>query len=65
MGEATRIVRLPDDLHADLKTAATEDDRSLNGEIVWLLRQALTARRSNPRIGYPCPAPQGSDSPPA
>lgn len=58
-------LRLPDDVHADLKAAAAEDDRSLNGEVVWLLRQALTARRSNPRIGYPGPAPQESDSPPA
>jgi hypothetical protein len=57
-------VRLPDDLHAALTDAAAEDERSLNGEILWLLRDALE-RRSNLRIGYPGPAPQGSDSSPA
>jgi predicted HicB family RNase H-like nuclease len=37
-------IRIPDDLHADLATAAAEDQRSLNGEILWLLRQAIAAR---------------------
>ncbi len=37
-------LRLPDDLHDALKAAAVEDARSLNGEILWLLRQALAQR---------------------
>lgn len=37
-------VRLDDDLHAQLKAAAAEDDRSLNGEIAWLLKAGLRAR---------------------
>jgi len=37
-------LRLPDDLHAALKAAADEDQRSLNGEILWLLRAALAQR---------------------
>lgn len=34
-------VRLPPDLHAALKSASERDQRSLNSEIVYLLRQAL------------------------
>lgn len=37
-------IRIPDDLHAALKTAAEADERSLNGEILWLLKAALAAR---------------------
>jgi len=37
-------VRLPDDLHAQLVQAAQEDTRSLNGEIIHLLRLALKRR---------------------
>ena len=37
-------LRLPDDLHAALKAAAEQDERSMNGEILWLLRSALAAR---------------------
>lgn len=37
-------VRLPEDLHARIKTAAEADHRSINGEIVWLLEAGLTAR---------------------
>lgn len=38
-------VRLPDDLHRFITTAATEDERSINGEIVWFLREAQARRR--------------------
>jgi predicted HicB family RNase H-like nuclease len=34
-------LRLPDDLHARLVKAARREQRSLNGEITWLLTQAL------------------------
>ena len=37
-------LRLPDDLHALLVEAAKTDDRSLNSEIIHLLRQALDNR---------------------
>ena len=41
-------VRMPDDLHAALKTLAEQDRRSLNAEIVVLLEQATVeqTRRS-------------------
>lgn len=34
-------LRLPDDLHALVVEAAQQDTRSLNGEIIHLLRLAL------------------------
>ena len=37
-------LRLPDDLHAQLAEAAKADTRSLNSEIVHLLRRALERR---------------------
>ena len=61
-------LRLPDDVHAQLVSLAAEDQRSVNKEILWLIERyvdATRARRSNPGIGYPGPAPQGSDSSPA
>ena len=48
-GEGERTMRfslrLPADLHAELEALAEQDTRSLNGEIVYLLRQAVTARK--------------------
>ena len=38
-------LRLDDDLHAQVKQASEDDERSLNGEIAWLLRTALEDRR--------------------
>jgi predicted HicB family RNase H-like nuclease len=38
-------VRIDDpELHRQLEVAASEDERSLNGEIVWLLRAGLDSR---------------------
>jgi predicted HicB family RNase H-like nuclease len=37
-------LRVPDDIHEQLVAAAETDDRSLNREILWLLRAALAAR---------------------
>jgi hypothetical protein len=37
-------VRLEDELHAQLKEAAGEDSRSLNGEIITLLKSGLHLR---------------------
>jgi len=34
-------VRIPDDLHARVVAAAATGHRSLNGEILWLIEQAL------------------------
>lgn len=42
---ARLILRLPADLHAALTDWAREEERSLNGHIVYLLRRALTERR--------------------
>lgn len=36
------FVRLPSDLHAQLVELARREDRSLNGQIVHLLRRALS-----------------------
>jgi predicted HicB family RNase H-like nuclease len=34
-------LRVPEDLHARLAAAAKADQRSLNGEVLWLLTAAL------------------------
>jgi hypothetical protein len=34
-------VRIPDDLHARVKTASESDRRSLNAEILWLIERGL------------------------
>ena len=42
MDDDTRItLRLPTDLHARVAAAAASGHRSLNGEILWLIEQAL------------------------
>jgi hypothetical protein len=38
-------VRFPLDLLEAVKQAAKEDERSINSEIVWLLRKALATRK--------------------
>lgn len=37
-------VRFPDDLRAALEQSATEDDRSLHRQVIYLLRVALRVR---------------------
>ena len=37
-------IRIPPDVHEQLVSAAAADERSLNGEILWLLRKAIEAR---------------------
>jgi hypothetical protein len=39
------VLRLPADLHAELRAWAAADLRSLNGQIEWVLREALRRRR--------------------
>ena len=34
-------LRIPDDLHRELTSQADDEQRSLNGHILYLLRQAL------------------------
>lgn len=37
-------VRLPEDLHQELVRVASEEERSLNQQIIYLLRRALRSR---------------------
>jgi hypothetical protein len=37
-------IRFPEDLYELVKAAAAEDDRSIHGEILWLLRRGLASR---------------------
>ena len=43
---ATFTVRISDEMHQRIKDAAEADDRSLNGEVSWLLKVALDVRES-------------------
>lgn len=43
-GRKAFLLRLPPDLHAELKRWAAADLRSLNGQIEYLLREALRRR---------------------
>jgi hypothetical protein len=37
-------IRFPDDLYELVKSAAAEDDRSIHGEILHLIRRGLASR---------------------
>ena len=41
------VLRLPTDLHEDLKRWAEEEDRSLHGLLIWIIRRAVRARRGD------------------
>lgn len=43
------MLRLPVDLHATLVAEARREERSLNAQIVYLLRQALTEQERRRR----------------
>jgi predicted HicB family RNase H-like nuclease len=42
-------IRIDDELHAQVVAAATDDRRSLNGELLWLIALGLKARADSPR----------------
>ena len=42
------LVRLPIELHEALRTSAAEDLRSVNGQVEFLLREALRRRGRRP-----------------
>jgi len=48
----TRTVRIDDELQAQVKQAASEDERSLNGEITWVLKVGLEERKRLWRRAY-------------
>lgn len=45
-GELKFLLRLPPDLHAALVEISKQDTRSLNGQIVHILRQYVAAQQS-------------------
>ena len=50
MSEAPDVklsIRLPADMHATLTEQAKREERSLNGQIVYLLRQTITTVREH------------------
>lgn len=40
-------IRFPDDLHERIKAESEADDRSLNAEVLALLKEALRAREKS------------------
>ena len=47
MAEVKLQLRLPQELHAELVEAARREERSLNGQIVYLLRQVTREGKSD------------------
>lgn len=45
---AKLTLRLPDDIHRRVQELAEQDDRSLNSELIALLREAINARSQRP-----------------
>ncbi len=52
------LLRLPPDLHAQLRSWAAHDLRSLNGQIEFLLREAVRRRKGH---GRPKPKQERED----
>ncbi len=50
-GVATTTLRLPREVLAQVQAAAAAQDRSLNGQIVAILRQAVTAQQQHASQG--------------
>jgi hypothetical protein len=48
-----RTVELPADLYAELEATAAQDERSINAELIWALRQWLAGRRTASRRAPP------------
>jgi hypothetical protein len=55
-GRKSFLVRLPEELLEELNRWARDDLRSLNGQIEYLLREAIKKRR---RVPLPPPGDQG------
>lgn len=55
------LLRLPPDLMQELEKWAADELRSINGQIEFLLRQAVARRKG----GAPAPAPPASPARPA
>lgn len=39
-------LRIPDDLHEAIRLSAEREQRSMHGQIIWLLRKALEQERN-------------------
>lgn len=50
MKEKKFVLRLTDELYSKLKRWADEDDRSVNGQILHLLKTAIKARKHDNAI---------------
>lgn len=40
-------LRVPDDLHKQLVEAAEKNQRSMHGQIVWIIKKSLNKEESN------------------
>lgn len=57
------LLRLPPELHRELEAWAAQELRSVNGQIEFLLNQAVQHRkRISAHPSGPAPAPQGVES---
>lgn len=57
-------LRLNADLHAEIEAWAREEFRSVNGQIEYLLRQAVQRRKGTTRSTPPAEPPPPADSEP-
>ena len=53
------LLRLPPELHDELRAWADQELRSLNGQIEYLLREAVKRRRSSGAAPPVTPRPRG------